>query len=282
MNNVSILYLVGFQLVLMTDEKYPKEIQELFAPKLPLIYIPPNDYHDRKTATVTPISNWKEHYLPYLQQLKELESKQVTLTKYQLQIAKSKQKQLSIKQNYQRQLDDWNNLELLQKKEQEFMKDPFKTIFVSRLDYSINELDLSKKFIKFGTIESIRIIRDKSGKSRGYGFIVFEKLSDANNCIHELSRTGLKMGDRTILVDIERGRIIRNWKPRRLGGGLGGRHYTKPDNKFNVHASAAASGRRYNIANNPHIPYQSKPVIKEKPQDKTVKDKYAKYQSMSY
>jgi U1 small nuclear ribonucleoprotein 70kDa len=30
-----------------------------------------------------------------------------------------------------------------------------------------------------------------------------------------------------ILVDVERGRTVRGWKPRRLGGGLGGRPKTE-------------------------------------------------------
>ncbi|KNZ46143.1 uncharacterized protein VP01_751g9 [Puccinia sorghi] len=34
---------------------------------------------------------------------------------------------------------------------------------------------------------------------------------------------GLKIKGRRILVDVERGRTVKGWKPRRLGGGLGGR-----------------------------------------------------------
>jgi U1 small nuclear ribonucleoprotein len=33
---------------------------------------------------------------------------------------------------------------------------------------------------------------------------------------------GRKINGRRILVDVERGRTVKNWKPRRLGGGLGG------------------------------------------------------------
>ena len=35
------------------------------------------------------------------------------------------------------------------------------------------------------------------------------------------------MGKR-VLVDVERGRTVRGWKPRRLGGGLGGRPKPEP------------------------------------------------------
>lgn len=164
------------------------------------------------------------------------------------------QKKLNRKLSFEKQLEEWNDPELLMKNEKEFMKDPYRTIFISRLDYNLSEIEISNNLSKYGIIESIKIIRDKSGKSRGYGFVVYERLSDAETCINELASTGLKIPDvnRTILVDIERGRLVRTWKPRRLGGGLGGRNYTKPSQFLHVNSSAAASGRRLNIQNNPY------------------------------
>src|SRR5437667_1350263 len=38
---------------------------------------------------------------------------------------------------------------------------------------------------------------------------------------------GIRIKDRRIKVDVERGRTVKGWKPRRMGGGLGGRGYTK-------------------------------------------------------
>lgn len=184
-------------------------------------------------------------------------------TKQQIHVKQSQERQARISSSRERQLFEWNDPEFLQKNEAEFTKDPYSTVFISRLDYKLTELDLSKNFSKFGVIQSIRIIRDKTGKSRGYGFIVFEKVADANMCVKELAHTGIKIPiegvdsskTRTILVDIERGRLVRNWKPRRLGGGLGGRHYTRADTRFSNTASAAASGRRLHIANNPRHNY---------------------------
>ena len=185
-------------------------------------------------------------------------------TVQQVQIREKARKKQELLKSHQRQLNEWNDPELLQKNEQEFMKDPFKTVFISRLDYSLTELDISKNFSKYGVIESLTIIRDKKlGKSRGYGFVVFEREEDAKGCIKELAPTGLKIPienkpfTRTILVDMERGRLVRNWKPRRLGGGLGGRHYTKPSSTFSQNASAAASGRRLHLSSNP---YQNTPL----------------------
>ena len=62
---------------------------------------------------------------------------------------------------------------------------------------------------------------DQQGKSRGYGFIEFEREEEMTTAYKRAE--GKKIDDRRIIVDVERGRTVRNWRPRRLGGGLGGR-----------------------------------------------------------
>lgn len=89
----------------------------------------------------------------------------------------------------------------------------------------------------------MRIVRDKKSRSRGYAFIVYERERDMKGpqppsaFIQLLSPSltypvlpaaykesdGLQIMGKRILVDVERGRTVRGWKPRRLGGGLGGR-----------------------------------------------------------
>ena len=82
-------------------------------------------------------------------------------------------------------------------------------------------------------------MRDKKDRSRGYAFIVYERerdmkgLSPSSSSICFLDNfgaaaaykesDGLHIIGKKILVDVERGRTVRGWKPRRLGGGLGGR-----------------------------------------------------------
>lgn len=41
-----------------------------------------------------------------------------------------------------------------------------------------SESDLRREFESFGSIERVRIVRDKNGRSRGYAFIVFERERD--------------------------------------------------------------------------------------------------------
>lgn len=229
----------------------------MFQPKPPFPYISPIDYPPEKRSTkpISPISSLKHEIEKYIsQELPERESKALAVPKKISKIVKHKQKQheanlkrLAKDKDHERQLEEWNNPTLFAKQEREFMKDPFRTVFIARLDYNLTELDISRAFARYGMIESIKIIRDKQGKSRGYGFVVYERNPDAVACVNDLSRTGLKLGNRPILVDIERSRVLKNWRPRRLGGGEGGRGYVKEGKVQSV----AATARRTIIANNP-------------------------------
>lgn len=40
------------------------------------------------------------------------------------------------------------------------------------------ETDLRREFEGYGTIERVRIVRDKKARSRGYAFIVYERERD--------------------------------------------------------------------------------------------------------
>ncbi|KAF8326510.1 hypothetical protein F5887DRAFT_222862, partial [Amanita rubescens] len=117
----------------------------------------------------------------------------------------------------------------------EAIGDPYKTLFISRLHKSATETDLRRDFEGYGTIERVRVVRDKKGRSRGYAFIVYERERDMKAAYKESD--GLHIMGKRILVDVERGRTVRGWKPRRLGGGLGGR----PKRQEVVPAAAAAA-----------------------------------------
>lgn len=54
--------------------------------------------------------------------------------------------------------------------------------------------------------------------------------------------TRLYIKGREVISDCERGRTMNNWKPRRFGGGLGGRHYTKQPVRQNNYGFGPPSG----------------------------------------
>ncbi|KAI7697941.1 hypothetical protein SSS_04456 [Sarcoptes scabiei] len=57
--------------------------------------------------------------------------------------------------------------------------DPYKTLFVARINPDTSESKLKKEFEAYGPVRKIMLIHDKiSGKPRGYAFIEFENEKD--------------------------------------------------------------------------------------------------------
>ncbi|TXG59620.1 hypothetical protein EZV62_014193 [Acer yangbiense] len=68
--------------------------------------------------------------------------------------------------------------------------------------------------------EKVRLVTDKeTNKPRGYAFIEYMHTRDMKAAYKQAD--GRKLDGRRVLVDVERGRTVPNWRPRRLGGGLG-------------------------------------------------------------
>ncbi|PQQ09883.1 U1 small nuclear ribonucleoprotein 70 kDa [Prunus yedoensis var. nudiflora] len=71
-----------------------------------------------------------------------------------------------------------------------------------------------------GNVLRVRLVSDKeTNKPRGYGFIEYMHTRDMKAAYKQAD--GRKIEGRRVLVDVERGRTVPNWRPRRLGGGLG-------------------------------------------------------------
>ncbi|KAL3637846.1 hypothetical protein CASFOL_018294 [Castilleja foliolosa] len=98
--------------------------------------------------------------------------------------------------------------------------DPYKTLFVARLNYETTESKIKREFEAYGPIKRVRLVMDKeSNKPRGYAFIEYVHTRDMKAAYKQAD--GRKIDNRRVLVDVERGRTVPNWRPRRLGGGLG-------------------------------------------------------------
>lgn len=80
----------------------------------------------------------------------------------------------------------------------------------------------------YGEIEEIKMVKEQvTEKFKGYAFIQFAKEEDMKAAYKDAD--GKKINGRRIAVDVERGRTVKNWKPRRLGGGLGRTRVGGPD-----------------------------------------------------
>merc|ERR1712032_495441 len=107
--------------------------------------------------------------------------------------------------------------------------DPFKTLFVARISYDATEKKLRREFEVFGSIKRVRMVYDNKGKPRGYAFIEYEHERDLKNAYKQ--GDGKKIDGRRVMVDVERGRTVEGWLPRRFGGGRGPGRLGKPSKK---------------------------------------------------
>eukprot|EP00752_Nemacystus_decipiens_P014385 g12795.t1 len=104
--------------------------------------------------------------------------------------------------------------------------DAYKTLFIAKISYDTTEKKLRREFEQYGPISSLRMVQDDEGKPRGYAFVEYENEDDMR--IAYKRGDGRKIDGRRVIVDVERGRTVRNWLPRRFGGGLGDSRKERP------------------------------------------------------
>ncbi|XP_036354688.1 U11/U12 small nuclear ribonucleoprotein 35 kDa protein-like [Octopus sinensis] len=98
--------------------------------------------------------------------------------------------------------------------------DPSHTVFVGRLDPKTNEDSIRETMKQFGRIINLRLVRDLvTGFSKCYAFVEYSRRHYAQRAISK----SVLLDGKNVFVDVEHGRSLPNWVPRRLGGGFGGR-----------------------------------------------------------
>ncbi|ODV62106.1 U1 snRNP complex subunit SNP1 [Ascoidea rubescens DSM 1968] len=207
-----------------SDSLLPRKISQLFEPRPLLKYVQPIDVAPQKRSNQIISGMSSLIHDNVLKDYIENAKYEPTEGLQQKQIREKKEKKRLLNEKLKKDLDNWHP-----NHDSQIIGNPFKTLFLSRLPYDISEDDLHKIFDQYGEIKRIRIIEDKynKNKKKGYAFILFERESDFIQALN--SCKNLKIKNRLIIGDIERGRRMNNWLPRRLGGGLGGRGYTKRD-----------------------------------------------------
>eukprot|EP01084_Bolivina_argentea_P206281 352225_1 len=198
----------------------PPDLKPMFDPRPPIKYLPPgiggpNDAPElKKRKKVAPKPS------PLFECLK-LKDKGPNPPVEHFEPPKERKKRLKLEKNEK-------NKELMEKgAEQNYLphenesatKDGYKTLFVARLSYETSEKKLWREFESFGQIVSIHVIHNREGAPRGYAFIEFERDEDMRQAYKQAD--GRKIDGHRVLVDVERGRTVRNWRPRRFGGGIG-------------------------------------------------------------
>lgn len=94
-------------------------------------------------------------------------------------------------------------------------------LFVGNLSYQTMENDLQEYFSQAGVVSSVNLMLDKfTGKSRGFAFIEFASLDEANKAVEMFHNKEFQ--GRQLTVNIARPREERAPRGDRGGGGGGG------------------------------------------------------------
>ncbi|KAJ2823118.1 hypothetical protein IWW50_003918 [Coemansia erecta] len=190
--------------------KLPPELLRLFTPRPALKHVNPTDCppDKRPAPKVTGIGS-------YITELTSAPLVEPVETPQQRKARLKTERALQARDNIIRGMSTWDPSLNLQATE-----DPYKTIIVARLNYDATEKDIRAEFDAFGDIASIKMVKDMEGNFRGYAFIEYAHESDMREAFR--CADGVRVLGRRVVVDVERGRTVKGWLPRKFGGGLGG------------------------------------------------------------
>jgi len=213
----------------------PPNLLALFAPRDPLPYLPPVDKLP-----------WEKKNVPYsgiAQFIQEFEDPKDTPpptrveTRDERKERRRKERAEQVAYKLEQDLALWTP-----GSGPNATNDAFKTLFITRINYDTSESKLRREFEVYGPVRKLhQVINSSTGKPRGYAFIEYEHERDMHSAYKHAD--GKKIDGRRVLVDVERGRTIKGWRPRRLGGGLGGTRKGGPE------VNTKYSGREDNFRN---------------------------------
>ena len=73
-------------------------------------------------------------------------------------------------------------------------------IYVGNLDYRVEENDVRSIFEEYGSVDDVKIIKDKfTGRSKGFGFVTMENTAEGNAAISKLN--GATLENRAMVVN---------------------------------------------------------------------------------
>ncbi|XP_052342106.1 polyadenylate-binding protein 4-like isoform X2 [Oncorhynchus keta] len=89
----------------------------------------------------------------------------------------------------------------------------FTNVYIKNFGDDMNDDKLKEMFDQYGKTLSVRVMADPSGKSRGFGFVSYEKHEDANKACEEMN--GLEFNGKTVFVGRAQKKMERQTELRR-------------------------------------------------------------------
>ncbi|XP_057379963.1 U1 small nuclear ribonucleoprotein 70 kDa-like [Daphnia carinata] len=199
----------------------PPNLLALFAPRDPPPYLPPADKltHEKKRTPYIGIAQ----YTHLFEDPKDTPPPTRAETRDERRERKRREKAEQVAYKLEQEIATWDP-----HSSGVSTMDPFKTLFIARINFDTSESKLRREFEVYGVVRKIVLVHDKrTSKPRGYAFIEYEHERDMHSAYKHAD--GKKIDGRRVLVDVERARTVKGWLPRRLGGGLGGTRRGGPD-----------------------------------------------------
>ncbi|EZA60214.1 hypothetical protein DMN91_010707 [Ooceraea biroi] len=199
----------------------PPNLLALFAPRDPIPYLPPANKlpHEKKNGGYIGVGV----FLKYFEDPKDTPPPVRVETREERLERRRRERAEQVAYKLEQEIAVWDPAGI-----PNVTADPFKTLFVARINYDTSESKLRREFEIYGTVKKIVVTHNTiNGKPRGYAFIEYEHERDMHSAYKHAD--GKKIDGRRVLVDVERARTVKGWLPRRLGGGLGGTRRGGPD-----------------------------------------------------
>uniref|UniRef100_A0A8C2F671 Polyadenylate-binding protein n=1 Tax=Cyprinus carpio TaxID=7962 RepID=A0A8C2F671_CYPCA len=74
----------------------------------------------------------------------------------------------------------------------------FTNVYIKNFGEDMDDQRLKELFDKYGKTLSVKVMTDPTGKSRGFGFVSYEKHEDANKAVEEMN--GMELNGKTVFV----------------------------------------------------------------------------------
>lgn len=133
------------------------------------------------------------------------------------------------------------------KKSREGAMNEGRELHISNLDFNATEDEVKEIFSKHGSVESVRILRNMAGRSKGSGFVVFEKKDSAEAAL-ALDKTKFKRNILTVELSAPR-----TFKPTATSGTVGKASSASPAPDGDGDVSMSPAPPHEHASKNPHV-----------------------------
>ncbi|CAJ0574921.1 unnamed protein product, partial [Mesorhabditis spiculigera] len=160
----------------------PDNLLALFVARPPFPYLPPPDDLLVDRNEKRPKMQGMAQYVHLFEDPADTPPKPIVETQAEKRARIRKQKQELMSFKLEQGIALWTPAE-----NDRATNDPYKTLFVSRINYETSESKLKREFEQFGRIERLNMVYDKNGKPRGYAFIEYRNKEDMHVGGHPFS-----------------------------------------------------------------------------------------------